>query len=246
MSMDDADIAFLNRQFERFTGWCHAEAAWLTCWLLDVQNAEGRRGAALEIGVYRGKYLSVLYQSHHRRGLHCVGLDTWTHFPMSHTLDAFKEVLGHTDGLSLGSADSTKLDHASLATFLRSEKVGFASIDGEHTASAVHSDLKLVTGHLHRWGIVAVDDFLNSRAIGVGEGVYRYFHFDHPDLQPFCYCGNKLFLANREFVAPYAEAVLAFTGAAGHLSAVRDFLSLKAEALGWVRQTLLGNPVWII
>ena len=247
MHITPEDRQFLEKRFESVFGWCYAEAAWLTCWLLNAQEAAGHVAPALEIGVYRGKFLSAIYQNNRRRNLPTYGLDTWGDSDLAQTLEEVADAVGHRDQLYLGWADSTKLDAESLSRIVRGAGLGFVSVDGDHSADAVRSDLNLVSSLVERWGIIAVDDFLNSRAISVGEGVYRFFHLDRPELLPFCYCMNKLFLARPEFVQSYADSVLEFTRAASHLPAVRQFNELKENSgVHFVRQDLLGFPIWII
>ena len=247
MRITAEDREFLENRFERLFGWCDDEAAWLTCWLLNTLEAAGHAAPALEIGVYRGKYLSAIYQNNRRRNLPTYGLDTWGDSALDRTLEEIGNAVGHNDQIYLGWADSTRLDADSLSRIIRGARLGFVSVDGDHSAEAVQSDLKLVAGLMEPWGIIAVDDFLNCRAIGVGEGVYRFFHFDKPELLPFCYCTKKLFLARPEYVQSYADSVLDFSGACGHLPAVKEFAELKEHSgIQFVRQTLLGFPIWII
>jgi hypothetical protein len=53
---------FLTTRVEPIAGWLLPEAALLTAHLAAVQHSLGVAGPTLEIGVYKGKYLSVLYE----------------------------------------------------------------------------------------------------------------------------------------------------------------------------------------
>ena len=53
---------FIANRVDRIEGWMHAEAALLTAHLAGVQRALGLAGPTLEIGLFHGKYLAVLYK----------------------------------------------------------------------------------------------------------------------------------------------------------------------------------------
>ena len=53
---------FVQTRVEPIPGWMLREAALLTAWLARAQRAIGVAGPTLEIGTFKGKYLSVLYR----------------------------------------------------------------------------------------------------------------------------------------------------------------------------------------
>src|ERR1700741_1729960 len=59
---DDAEIIdFVERRLASIDGWLPLPAAPLTYLLMARQNARGVGGGVLELGVFRGKYLALLY-----------------------------------------------------------------------------------------------------------------------------------------------------------------------------------------
>src|SRR5438270_905230 len=53
---------FLSTKVSPIPAWLNDEAALLTAHLTALQRSEGISGPVLEIGVFKGKYLSVLYE----------------------------------------------------------------------------------------------------------------------------------------------------------------------------------------
>jgi hypothetical protein len=96
-------------------------------------------------------------------------------------------------------------------------------------------------------GIIALDDFLNSRAIGVSEGACRYF-LQHSGgrLIPFAYCGNKLFMARQAAISFYRDATLHFLSNNPELPVSRAFSEFARQGDAWVEQELLGTKCLIL
>ena len=65
---------FLATKVEAIPGWLNVEAALLTAQVCAAQHAAGLRGDSLEIGVYKGKCLSVLCHAS-APGERVVGID---------------------------------------------------------------------------------------------------------------------------------------------------------------------------
>ena len=63
-----ADEAFIHTIFNQIEGWCRHEAAYLTCCLMASQKQAGLSQGVVEIGVWKGKYLSVPTTTHVNTG----------------------------------------------------------------------------------------------------------------------------------------------------------------------------------
>jgi hypothetical protein len=215
--------------------------------LLRWQDDAGITGGVFEIGVFAGKYLSLLYQLSTDARRPVLGLDTFQWYPREKVIENFDRIFGQPDRLLLLTGDSTQIQPAEIQDKLGG-KPCFISVDGAHTATAVLNDLNLSQQILADGGIVAIDDLLNPRAIGVSEGAYRYFlsREKAADLAPFAYCANKLFAAHRRDVARFHEAAWQFTRSNPTLKVVSDFNQLLAKGRDWVEQQLLGCPVLIL
>jgi len=247
MAFSPEDVAFLTGPFQAIEGWCIDEAAWLTTYLLRLQQTETRLAPAFEIGVFKGKYLSVIHNAARRAGTPVVGFDTFEWVSVSVVEDALRTAFGSLDGITLVPGDSTKMTPEILNGHLGGSKAGFVSIDGAHTPDAVYSDLILCETVLAPWGIVSIDDFLNPMAIGVTDGALRFWYQAKTNLVPFCYCRNKLFAAPQEFAEHYSQETLAFCEENLHLPAAKQMIDYKTRrGLHWAKQEFLGTHVWII
>lgn len=245
MLLDETDIQFIRTQFGEFEGWCHDDSAYLSTSLLNDQAAQGWSSGVVEIGVYLGKYLSVLYRKARLQGLVTVGIDTFEWEPMEKVVAKYNQIFGGTDDLRLVRCSSRDLTPAEIIEHLRGRKASFISVDGDHAAEGVEADLKLAQQLLTQQGIVVIDDFLNQRAIGVSEGSYRYFLGGDPDLVPFLWCANKLYTCRRACYDHYKDVVLTFTNEFPELPFVQEFKRLAENGRQWVEQPLLGVAPWI-
>lgn len=246
MLLEAQDVDFVQTKFPEVEGWCIDHAAYLTLCLLSCQARTGLSSSFLEIGVYKGKYLSVLFHEALRTSQLVVGIDTFQCSEQNEVLQTFTRLLGSTDGLRLVKANSRDYTPKSLLALLGGQRPSFVSVDGDHTAEAVLSDLNLVGRVLNKGGIVAIDDFLNPLAIGASEGVYRYFFANRGlSLRPFVYAGNKLFVTDRKYHGTYRSAIMKFISEMPELPMVQAFIHMQTRGQSYVEQQLLGSPVLI-
>ena len=246
MLISPEDVEFLRGPFKKIDGWCLDEAAWLTTHLLRYQQSKQRTAPSFEIGVCYGKYLSVIQNCARTVGQPVWGFDTYEWVPVSTVETQMQMAFGGMDGIHLVPGDSTKMSAADLSAHLGGTKAGFVSVDGAHTPDAVFSDMGLAESGLAPWGIVAIDDFLNPMAIGVNDGAMRYWYKTNTNLVPFCYCCNKLFVANKQFAEEYCQEALVFAEENPTLPNVAVMLNNKSQnGLHWAKQELLGTTIWI-
>ena len=98
-------------------------------------------GAILEIGVWRGKYLALLYHASTER---VVGVDIFQYGNKKTEIrSAFEQAFGSCDRLVLTCADSATLSPSDLAALAGTTQMRWISIDGSHDAEAVCKDLIL-------------------------------------------------------------------------------------------------------
>jgi hypothetical protein len=247
MPLATADLDFIRGKFPQVEGWCLEGSAYLTCCLLNAQTAAGCDSAILEIGVFKGKYLSVLYQKALRSSQRVLGIDTFAWSSSSEVEETFTRVFGTVEGLYLHTADSSKLDAPELISLLGGSKASFISVDGDHQAPGVEYDLKLASEVLSEGGIIAVDDFLNPMAIGVSEGTYRFFLGPgEPTLRPFAYAANKLFVAHAKYHQLYRDSIWSFAAEMPDLPMIQEFERYRKLGPHYVDQDLLGTKVLIL
>lgn len=247
MPLAKAEIDFILGPFPQVEGWCSEGAAYLTFCLLNAQTAAGRDSAILEIGVFKGKYLSILYQRALHSGQRVLGIDTFGWSSPSEVIETFTCVFGSVEGLHLHTADSSKLDAPALISLLGGSKASFISVDGDHKAPGVESDLKLASEVLAEGGIIAIDDFLNPMAIGVSEGAYRFFlGSGEPSLRPFAHAANKLFVADVKYHQFYRDSVWSLAAEMPDLPMIQEFERNRKLGPHYVDQDLLGAKVLIL
>lgn len=201
--IDADDRTFLRDFVNKVPGWLEDYAALRSMDLLALQERAGITGPLLEIGVFMGRYFSLLLRAAVRTGERIVGVDVFEMF-------AADDLRGHMAGLAapesieLVRRRSVELSAGELRSILGGEP-RFISIDGSHERDDVRWDLGLCEEILAPLGIVAVDDFLNPITLGVNDGVHRFFEQPRR-LAPFAYTANKLFLARPAAAAGYAAA----------------------------------------
>jgi hypothetical protein len=247
MPISRSDINFLNGPFKTIEGWCIDEAAWLTTHLIRFQQAKAWVAPAYEIGVYKGKYLSVLANCLRAPASFTVGFDIYEWVSVDEVTSVLTNAFGSLEGIRLVAGDSTQMDAKRVMDHLDGQLASFISVDGSHEPEPVYSDLVLSEATLQPWGIVAIDDFVNSAAIGVVDGAMRFLHTSGTELVPFCYCQNKLFLSAKDTAPDYSEAVYQFCEENPHLPKVKALLENKVtRGLHWVKQRFVGQQIWTI
>lgn len=228
---------------DRIPGWLRVPAAAFTYYLIAGSSTTG--SPIVEIGVYRGKYLSVL-RAASSANTQIVGYDIYPHNQEQAILRDFRNAFGDTENIHLIKADSTTLTPERVLQDCGA-RPRFISVDGSHEAGPVESDLRLATAVLAPGGIVAADDFLNPFAIGVNEAFYRYqFETSSAEpLVPFAFVTNKLFLTHREAAAQHLERTRFFVREninAPYMAGVRERLNKGAT----LERSLLGWPMVVI
>jgi hypothetical protein len=246
MQLDPRDAQFIAETLPTIEGWLSDDAANLTSTLIRWQQEIGVSGGVFEIGVFAGKYLSLLYHLTQQTDHLVLGLDTFQWYSREAVQENFKRVFAQPERLVLWAEDSTRSTPAQVV-----EKLGgkprFISVDGAHTAAALLSDLMISEQILAGGGIVAIDDVMNPHAFGVSEGTYRYFlNRDRQGLVPFAFGANKLYTAHHRDVKRCHEAAWEFTRSNPGLKLTDDFNKLLEKGRDWVQQDLFGFPVVIL
>ena len=206
-------------RFRDIEGWMSDEAADLTIRLFHLQQAMQGVTGVLELGVFKGKYLSLMASLTQGTGAPVVGVDAYTsrvgqQIPpndMAFARDAAARVV---TAMAPGAMPPTILMAFTAEMDARSLQdlclggYSFISVDAGHLATDVAQDLALVERLLGDHTVVAADDAFNAQTPGVMEGLCRYF-IDRPDraLAPFAYAGNKLFMCRAAMHPTYLAYV---------------------------------------
>lgn len=208
--------------FGRIDGWLAEPAMIYTAYLMQLQNERGIAGGVLELGVYRGRYLALLYLCSAAAKRPVLGVDIFAGVDdekrnrkiidmiRTNIANVSIPLIGQTSedvaSHSVGQADPAGerlrfivADTLSLDRSLLREPLGgaaaFISVDGGHEAKHLVNDLGLSAERLADGGIVAVDDAFNHSTPGAIEGTCHFFEqHNHDRLVSFAHCYNKLFL----------------------------------------------------
>lgn len=193
-------IALANQ----FPGWLNEAASRLTLHFLGFLPF----GPVVEIGVYRGKYLSILRAA---MGETCriVGYDIFDEAQAPLVEKEFTQAFGSLGNLHLIQVHSARLTPSQVLKDCGAAPV-FMSVDGSHEAGPVLSDMRLAASALDPAGIVAMDDVLNPVALGVNEAVARFLSDDDPALVPFAYAANKMFFCRPDNHQTYQQTIALF------------------------------------
>jgi hypothetical protein len=202
--------AFLVNVVHNIPGWLVDYTALTTMEILQFQEYTEISGSLLEIGVFAGRYFSILLRSALKSDSVVVGLDTFQYIDQDRVAASLNSVSPDYGKLVLIKGPSSEWSARDLITVL-GEPARFISIDGSHDKSDVFWDLRLAEEVISKEGVVAVDDFLNPVAFGVNEAVNQFF-LQPRNLVPWAYLPNKLFLARPAWADRYKtfleEAVL--------------------------------------
>ena len=239
---------FLRSRVEAIPGWMYQEAAFLTAHLTQAQRALQIAGPVLEIGVFKGKYLSVLYELA-APGELVVGVDLFVGATDKAAIAAvvrsnIAAACGDDSRLRIVVADSLELTSGKLAKEAGASRFRFVSIDGGHTKELVFRDLETVCPLLQPGGIIALDDVFNFGTPGVMEGVAEFFLKRKPALAPFAICYNKVFVTTPDFHGRYLRESLKFLDEFPWLSTCRNTRARREEnRAGDFTPTLFGYEV---
>jgi hypothetical protein len=238
---------FLRERVETIPGWLEHEAALFTGFLHGVQRDLGLGGDVLEIGVYRGKYLSVLYAlSQPDESL--FGVDLFVGDDKEEAARQARanveQACGDASRFTLMVGDSMELDAGKLAQRCGRDRFRFVSIDAGHTRELVLRDLRTAMPLLQEGGIMALDDAFNYGTPGVIEGIAEFFLRDNPPLAPFAYCYNKLFVTTPAYHARYLGAAKRFVQYADWLSTcTRTAQQERANAQSEFVTAMFGHEI---
>jgi hypothetical protein len=200
--MRSGDESFISAVVDPIEGWLDRFTAKRTIDLLDRQEELGVTGPLYEIGLYRGKYFSILVRAGLRTNDRILGLDTFEYVARSDFTAGFLVSFTSVDGSPSTSLDAlgvrliegrtTDLGVPELREHLGSA-ARFISIDGSHEYDDVLWDLSVAREVLKPGGLIAVDDYLHPVCLGVTTATDRFLA-QTTDLVPFAYIANKLFL----------------------------------------------------
>lgn len=193
MQLNCSHEEFYIRYVKSIPGWLRDYTALRTLDILDWQSSSGVHGSLLEIGVFAGRYFSILVRSAILSSDLAVGLDTFQWVKLKDVKAHLAPLRPRKGTVKFINGPSTAYTSVTMILELGTAP-RFISIDGSHEPHDVFWDLRLAEELLCPEGVVAVDDFLNPVALGVNQAVNQFFQVPR-NLVPFAYIQNKLFLS---------------------------------------------------
>ncbi len=182
----------------------------------------------VELGVFRGKYLALLYWATRESNSLVVGYEGMFDGPKKvlappHVESAISKIRANVELIS-GESSRLRIRHADTMALTTGEirkefedQVGFISVDAGHEAVNVVNDMALALSVLGPKGVIAADDAFNPNTPGVPEGLFAFMSAQGSgQLAPFAYCANKLFFT------PAANHENCFNWAVQYLSTCSD------------------------
>ena len=205
-----------QKALDSIEGWLSAEAQIFTQYIFAFQRENGWNSGVLEMGVFKGKYLSLLAQQVANSGVPVVGVDA---FLQKHgvkleqadkddaygrIVEAVRSVAGSNTRPELIAGYTTEVSVDQLSS-LCPAGYSFISVDAGHDSEDVEHDSGMADALLNPNGVVAFDDIYNAVCPGVAEGFVRYMTSGKADLAPFATCGNKVFACRPAMHARYYD-----------------------------------------
>jgi hypothetical protein len=203
---------FFEQVTNKIDGWLDPFTAARTMDLLDFQDQACVSGAFYEVGIYKGKYLSILLRSALLSRSKLVGIDCFNAVPRSSFEEGFYQVT-EKDALS----ERYKYDFFIMEGFSAvwsakdiMDRLGsearFISVDGSHDFPDVLWDLSVAEKVMAPGGIISADDFFNPNCLGTNQAINHFLaNTDH--VVPFAYIAGKLFICRPAFAKRYRDEV---------------------------------------
>ena len=233
----------LYSEIEAMEGWLLKPAAHFTIDVLAWQEEQQITGGILEIGVYCGKYFTLLTNSALRANSSILGIDTFQFHSQQRVRDELAGVLGVDAG---EKPILWTMPSVAASTTAIEEVVGkcrFISIDGAHDYDNVFRDLVLAEQLVSFDGLIAADDFINPVAIGVNQAVNAFLSQPRA-VVPVAYTGNKLFLAHRARAELYRTVMESFL-AIGEEPFAQLFRTLRESERHHMEQYFHGSRMLV-
>ena len=205
--------AFLETVVDPMIGWLDRYAAKRTLDLLEYQERNAVDGSLYEVGIYHGKYFSLLARSAALTGSKVVGIDLFDYLTPERFRAYFDEKFSPTNLAAVASnfrwmvieGSSGDISAGRLLKELGSE-ARFISIDGSHEYDDVMWDLRVAEQVLAPAGVISVDDIINPICLGVAAATYHFLD-STPTLAPFAHMSNKFFLCRPGWADRYRSAL---------------------------------------
>lgn len=192
---------------KEINGWFWAEKPFTR--IDRYHGRKGIKGNIFEIGAYEGK--SAILLGSMLRGKEHLGIcdlfekqiNPYTSKGSSDKfMDNMKGFFDNLDFLRVYNKSSVSLKMSDIG-----ENYRFFHIDGNHDMEHTLNDITLADLVVNQEGVIAIDDYFNSKKPGVSKGVVEYF-LGKPDLSPFAIGFNKVLFCRNSMLKNYESCIL--------------------------------------
>lgn len=205
--INDELAHFARRGVDRFEGMLNKSAAVTAASALTIlgQDLGWKNRAFLEIGVYKGKFFSLVEQATKGTDCRLLGVDPFE-LPGQEketVMRSFSE-----SGMEMGRIDMYKgysTDVQAIKRLIGKRKVTLCHVDGSHKEPDVYADFHTVNDLVADDAIVIGDDFWNKSQLGVTTAIFRFVIEDKIDLKPFMISNTKIYLCRERYAADYKK-----------------------------------------
>ena len=195
------------------------------------RHREPRRAEVLEIGVWLGGWTTVVLMNTVKTTV--VGVDP---YPEA-AADVRPRMLARVE--SLGLSDRFRLlDSTDLIP--PGSRFQIVHVDGDHSESAVESDLAVAVRHLAPDGVIVVDDISHKWLPGVASATYRAL--ERYGLRMFLLTPAKGYLARAEQAPAMLDLLSSSLAAHPSVRLARSYQEMTGHPYG-ERSEILGQPV---
>lgn len=204
----DADLSqFARRGVDRFEGMLNKSAAVTAASALTIigQDLGWENRAFLEIGVFKGKFFSLVEHATRGTDFRLIGVDPFELPGQSRerVLESFVESGMEMNRICMHEGYSTDV-HA-IQNLIGDRLLTLCHVDGSHKEDDVYKDFHTINGLASNDAIVIGDDFWNKSQLGVTTAIFRFVIEDKIDLKPFMISNTKIYLCRERYAAEYKE-----------------------------------------
>lgn len=189
---------------DRIEGWMYQTTGLAMMELLWLQESAGLLGNISEIGIHHGlSALALIAAARESETMFAIDLFDRQDFNTGNSgegnLAIFQQHLHYLfpqANISIIAKSSSAIRGAEIENGL--SNIRFLSVDGGHTKELTLNDLAIANTCLATHGIVCLDDIFNAHWTGVVSALFEFLN-KNPDLVPFAYFPNKIFLCRKAF-----------------------------------------------
>jgi hypothetical protein len=242
-------VSFARKGIARFDGMLNKSAAFGAAAAVQVlaRDCGWDHSAFLEIGVYKGKFFSLIERA--TRGTNCrlFGVD-----PFNLENQSIDDVLRsfHDEGMETNRIEfhvGLSSDGTAIKRMIGDRRLLLSHVDGSHEHDAVCADLVFLDEIIDAHGIVNADDFWNRHTLGVTSAIFRLLIENRLRICPFMLCNTKLFFCHPDNAAHLQQLFLRVFADNPDVTLFKEYMELRQSEKWWLsKQRLVSHEIIVI